>query len=79
MMNTRNAGHRDLVMRTIYEQRGLGKRISKELGLTYQAVSQWKRVPAEHVQAIAAMLDLNPEDIRPDIFKPRRHRGLGKP
>jgi DNA-binding transcriptional regulator YdaS (Cro superfamily) len=66
--------NRDRVMRRIYAERGLATRIAIRLGLTNQAIQQWKRVPPEHVMSIAAILDMRPEDIRPDIFKPRKLR-----
>jgi len=63
---------RDRVMRRIYAERGLATRLAGELGLSNQAVQQWKRVPPEHVQSVAAILDMSPEDIRPDIFRPKK-------
>ena len=48
------------------------------LGVTKQAVNQWKRIPAEHVMTIAEALDLKPEDLRPDIFGAKRTRSLMK-
>ena len=64
--------HRDRIMRRIYAQHGLATRIAGELGLSYQAVQQWRRVPPEHVMAVSEMLGMRPEDIRPDIFRPRK-------
>jgi len=64
--------HRDRIMRRIYSERGLATDIARKLGLTYQAVQQWKRVPPEHVMSVSAILDIKPEDIRPDIFKPKK-------
>ncbi len=43
--------------------------LARVLGVTAQAVSQWPKVPAEHVQTIASELKMKPTDIRPDIFK----------
>jgi len=74
MIEAMVAEQRDRIMRRIYAERGLGTRIAAELGVTYQAVQQWKRVPPEHVMSVAAILDLKPEDIRPDIFRPRKRR-----
>ena len=66
------ASNRDRIMRRIYSERGLATRIAGELGLTYQAVQQWKKVPPEHVMSLAPILKMAPEDIRPDIFRPRK-------
>jgi hypothetical protein len=64
--------HRDAVMRRVYLQRGLAMQIAAKVGVTYQAVQKWKRVPPEHVMTLAPMLKLRPEDIRPDVFRPKR-------
>jgi len=64
--------HRDPVMRRIYLQRGLALQIAEKLGISYQAVQKWKRVPPEHVMTLAPILKMTPEQIRPDIFKPRK-------
>jgi len=64
--------HRDLVMRRVYLKRGLATHIADELGVSHQAVQKWKRVPPEHVLALAPLLEMRPEDIRPDIFRPKK-------
>lgn len=63
---------RDAVMRMVFAKRGLAIEIADRLGLTPQGVSSWKRVPAHHAMEVARILDMTPEQIRPDIFKPRR-------
>jgi hypothetical protein len=65
--------HRDHVMQNVYLRRGLATQIANKLGVTYQAVQKWKRVPPEHVHTLAPILKMTPEQIRPDIFKPRKH------
>jgi len=60
---------RDAVMRLIFSQPGFAMVVAKQLGVTHQNVSQWNRVPPHHVLAVADLLDMNPEQIRPDIFR----------
>ncbi len=43
--------------------------VAKEIRRTRQAVEDWSRVPAEHVQALAKLSGIPPEKIRPDVFK----------
>lgn len=43
--------------------------LAAALGLTKQAVSQWKRVPANRVLKVAKLASLSPEALRPDVFK----------
>lgn len=39
-------------------------------GLTPQAVSQWKRAPAERVLAIETLTGVSRHELRPDIYGP---------
>jgi DNA-binding transcriptional regulator YdaS (Cro superfamily) len=42
--------------------------ISKALGVTKQAVSQWHEVPADRVLALEKLSGVSRYDLRPDIF-----------
>lgn len=64
----------DRTVTKIRGTRGLSVRVAEACGTTRSAVYQWKRVPVEQVHAVAEVLDLTPEQIRPDIFKARRRR-----
>jgi DNA-binding transcriptional regulator YdaS (Cro superfamily) len=44
--------------------------LSKKLGLSRAAVSQWKRVPAEQVLKVEALTGVSRYDMRPDVFGP---------
>lgn len=44
--------------------------LGTHLGITKQAVNQWKEVPAKYVLDVADLLGLPPEFIRPDVFSP---------
>lgn len=51
-------------------------RLAAILGVTTSAVSQWRRVPIDHVAAIEAHLGIPRAELRPDVFTPptrRRH------
>jgi hypothetical protein len=52
----------------VIRERRLATRISLRIGVTQQAVSQWRRVPAIHVYEIAPLLDMSPHQVRPDVF-----------
>jgi hypothetical protein len=62
----------DRVVTKIMATRGLPSEIARACGIAPQAVYQWKRVPPHWVTTVADIMKLKPEDIRPDIFKPRR-------
>ena len=59
------------MLRAIRAAGGPG-RLALELGITQGAVSQWKRVPVEHVLAIerACLGVVRREELRPDIYPP---------
>jgi DNA-binding transcriptional regulator YdaS (Cro superfamily) len=53
----------------IFAKPGFAADVARHLGVTHQNVSAWKRVPAHHVQKLAPLIEMTPEQIRPDIFK----------
>lgn len=59
-------------IRAVY---GLSRQIADVLGLSPSTVSEWRRVPAHHVQRVAEITGLAPEVLRPDVF---RRSGNGK-
>ena len=62
----------DGIMRKIRATRGLSITIAKACAIERAAVYQWKRVPVERVHTVAAIIGKTPEQIRPDIFRPRK-------
>lgn len=46
------------------------KILAKKLGITTQAISQWRIVPARHVFAVEAMTEgvITASELRPDMF-----------
>jgi len=61
-------GRRDAVMRKIFAKPGFAADVARRLEVTHQNVSSWNRVPAHHVIPVAEMLNMTPEQIRPDVF-----------
>lgn len=47
---------------------GASSLAGKLTGITPQAVSQWKRVPAGRVLEVEAITGISRHDLRPDIF-----------
>jgi hypothetical protein len=64
---------RDRAIKKIRGKRGLPARIAEACGIERTAVYQWTRVPIDRVHIVAAVLEMTPEQIRPDIFKPNGH------
>jgi DNA-binding transcriptional regulator YdaS (Cro superfamily) len=50
--------------------------LAARLGITKSAVSQWDRVPAEHVLRVSELTGVSVHELRPDVFGPTpvKHR-----
>jgi pyruvate kinase len=55
---------RDPVLEELFTRRGAVTRVAEALGITTGAVSQWKRVPPERVDEVAALFDIPAERLR---------------
>jgi hypothetical protein len=62
----------DKIVAKIFSTVGLRVQIAKACDISPQSVTQWKKVPAHWVQTVAEVTGWKPEDIRPDIFKPKK-------
>jgi len=58
----------------IFATYGLPSKVARACKLTPQAVYQWTQVPPQWVQTVAPIIDMDPADIRPDIFRPIKKR-----
>lgn len=43
--------------------------LARALGITHQAILQWKRVPAERVIEIERITGIDREHLRPDLYR----------
>jgi DNA-binding transcriptional regulator YdaS (Cro superfamily) len=64
----------DPAIEKIRAERGLATRIAEACGIDRAAVYQWKRVPPGRVHTVAPIIKMKPEEIRPDVFPPKRPR-----
>jgi hypothetical protein len=51
-------------------EKGLLRRIAEQCGITRQAVSGWKRVPAERVRDVSKITGIPRSVLRPDVYPP---------
>lgn len=42
--------------------------LARALGINYQAIQSWKRIPAERVVAIERITGIPREQLRPDLY-----------
>jgi DNA-binding transcriptional regulator YdaS (Cro superfamily) len=47
---------------------GSAKKLADYLGISTQAVSHWKRIPAKYVYALSQPTGIHPYKLRPDIY-----------
>lgn len=47
---------------------GMVAKVAKHIGVTYQAVAQWRRVPATRVLKVAEVTGIPPHELRPDLY-----------
>jgi len=58
------------ITRDAVRKAGGGAALAERLGITKSAVSQWERVPAEHVLAVEQHSGVSRHVLRPDVFGP---------
>jgi hypothetical protein len=51
---------------------GNGAALARELGITRSALSQWRRVPQQHIIAIERITGVHRKVLRPDLYPPER-------
>jgi len=51
----------------LFSQRGMTANVARALGLTPGAISQWDKIPAERVAAVAAATGIPAAELRPDL------------
>jgi len=64
---------RKIVSRAI-EAAGGAAKLARELGITTQAISQWRRVPVDRVSEVERVTGIPREELRPDVFGRRLHQ-----
>lgn len=60
---------RDEILEEVFERRTAYK-LALDLGLTSQAVYQWRRVPAERALEVERLTGISRHKLRPDVFGP---------
>jgi hypothetical protein len=58
----------DPIILDVYRSYGSASKLARELGITRQCVSQWRKIPLKHVREIARVTGIPPAVLRPDIY-----------
>jgi DNA-binding transcriptional regulator YdaS (Cro superfamily) len=58
----------DPIILDVYRAYGTAAALAKELGVSRQAVCQWRRIPLKYVRRIASFTGLSPAVLRPDVY-----------
>ena len=72
--SARRDAQRDHVMKMIFSKPGFASVIARHLGVSHQNVAAWNKVPAHHVLDIAPLIEMDAEQIRPDIFSRKKRK-----
>jgi DNA-binding transcriptional regulator YdaS (Cro superfamily) len=51
------------------EKAGGLRPLARALGMTYQSISEWKRVPADRILQVEAATKIPREKLRPDLYR----------
>lgn len=60
--------HRDRALQKAIDATGSGKALAYRIGVTPQALSQWRRVPARRVLAVERASGVPRQALRPDLY-----------
>jgi DNA-binding transcriptional regulator YdaS (Cro superfamily) len=60
------------IIATACERAGGMRALARAIGIHYQNIQGWKRIPAERMIAIETATGIPREQLRPDLFVPRR-------
>ncbi len=64
---------KDIVELAISRAGGM-RALGRALGINYQSIQSWKKIPAERVVALEEVTGIPREQLRPDIFKPKKRQ-----
>ena len=67
MLNTEGM---DVLVTWLNEQRGRRSELAGALHIYPSALSQWSRVPVEHVLDVERLTGISRHELRPDIYGP---------
>lgn len=62
----------DTALSLAKERAGGTAKLAEKLGITSQAISQWRRIPVERVLEIETATGVPRSVLRPDIYPPAR-------
>lgn len=61
---------RSAALQTAISRMGGAYKAARILGISYQAIYNWHRVPAKHVAAVSLLANMALDQLRPDFLEP---------
>jgi Bacterial toxin YdaS len=58
-------------LRLAIQTAGSGRALARALGLSQQALSEWRRVPSHRILQVEAVTGVPRELLRPDLYRPQ--------
>lgn len=63
---------RDEGLQIAIEKAGGLRPLARDLGMSMQALSEWRRVPADRLLQVEAVTDIPRRKLRPDLYRTRK-------
>lgn len=64
----RMSKRRDPIIKEAVRAHGSIASLSEAMGLTYQAIWKWRRIPAERVREVESLTGISRKRLRPDLY-----------
>jgi len=68
--------NRDRALERAIKKLGTASALAARVGITNQAISQWRRVPYLRVLEVERATGIHRTELRPDIYPPELERGV---
>jgi transcriptional regulator with XRE-family HTH domain len=60
--------NRDEILMTVLREFGSAAELAKFLNVSKQAISNWEKIPVQHIRALSEKMGINPHHLRPDYY-----------
>lgn len=68
---TKTMTNQDIVAMAVAKAGGMHA-LARALGIKFQSIQKWKKIPAERIVAVEAVTGIPREKLRPDLYAKRK-------